>query len=175
MRNESTRLTRQELDARFPHLVSGLAAHPGIGFVVVLDADDGPVVLGAAGSHRLRDGRITGVDPLAVFGPDAAPFVRRVAERPEAPDIYANSLLDPGTEEVAAFEPLVGCHGGLGGWQDRAMVVVPSDLPFPAERVLGADALHLALVAILEHLDHRKGLAAGAAPLDGAEATSTTV
>jgi hypothetical protein len=104
-----------------------------------------------------------------------APFVRRVAERPEAPDIYANSPLDPGTEEVAAFEPLVGCHGGLGGWQDRAMVVVPTDLPFPAGRVRGADALHLALVAILEHLDHRKGLATGTTPPDRAEATSTTV
>jgi hypothetical protein len=175
VRGEPTRLTKQQLDARFPHLVSGLAAHPGVGFVVVLDAADGPMVLGAAGSHRLRDGRVTGVDPLAVFGPDAAPFVRRVADRPEAPDIYANSLLDPGTEEVAAFEPLVGCHGGLGGWQDRAMVVVPTDLPFPSERVRGADALHLALVAILEHLDHRKGLSAGTAPPDGVEATSTTV
>ena len=67
-----------------------------------------------------------------------------------------NSLLEPGTEEVAAFEGLVGCHGGLGGWQDRAFVVVPDEVPFPSTRVVGADALHVALVDILRHLGHRR-------------------
>ena len=81
-----------------------------------------------------------------------------MAHRPEAPDIYVNSLLDPGTEEVAAFEGLVGCHGGLGGWQDRACAVVPVDLPFPEERVVGADAMHVALRNILRHLGHRQGI-----------------
>ena len=87
------------------------------------------------------------------------PFVQRVAHRPEAPDIYVNSLVDPGTEEVAAFEGLVGCHGGLGGWQDRASIVFPTDLPFPRERVVGADAMHLALRSILRHLGHRADIA----------------
>ena len=81
---------------------------------------------------------------------------KRAAHRPEAPDIYVNSIVDPGTEEVAAFEDLVGCHGGLGGWQDRACVVVPSDVPFPAERVVGADAMHVALRDILRHCGHRR-------------------
>jgi len=76
----------------------------------------------------------------------------------EAPDIYVNSLLDPGTDEVAAFEGLVGCHGGLGGWQDRACAVVPVDVPFPEERVVGADAMHVALRDILRHLGHRQGI-----------------
>jgi hypothetical protein len=160
VRGEKTQLTRQQLDDRFPALVNGLAAHPGVGFIVVHDAAEGPMVLGADGSHRLRDGLVIGVDPLAPFGANAPAFVLRVAERPETPDIYANSLLDPGTEEVAAFEGLVGCHGGLGGWQDRALIVVPTDLPFPTQRILGADALHHALVQILEHLGHRTDLAA---------------
>ena len=34
----------------------------------------------------------------------------------------------PVTMDVAAFEPLVGCHGGLGGWQDRAFVMAPTHL-----------------------------------------------
>ncbi|MCY4726755.1 alkaline phosphatase family protein [Nocardioides sp. STR2] len=157
VRGEKEQLTRAELSRRFPALVPGLAAHPGVGFVVVMD-DDGPVALGAAGLHRLDDGTVEGEDPLLPFGPLAPEFVRRVAHRPEAPDIYANSLLDPGTEEVAAFEGLVGCHGGLGGWQDRACVVVPTDLPFPEERVIGADALHVALRDILRHLGHRRGI-----------------
>ena len=159
VRGEPTRLTRQQLDARFPALVQGLAAHPGVGFVVVLDEREGPMALGAEGSRRMRDGLVIGVDPLEPFGPDAPSFVLRVAERPEAPDIYANSLLDAGTGEVAAFEGLVGCHGGLGGWQDRAMVVIPMDLPFPKDRIQGADSLHHVLVGVLEHLGHRDGLA----------------
>ncbi len=157
VRGEKERLDRRALQERFPGLVDGLAKHPGAGFVVVQD-DDGPVVLGNHGSHRLDDGHVEGDDPLVPFGPYAPEFVKRVAHRPEAPDIYVNSLLDPGTEEVAAFEGLVGCHGGLGGWQDRASVVVPRDLPFPTERVVGADAMHVALRTILRHCGHRKDI-----------------
>ena len=159
VKGEKVRLTRQRIDSRFPGLVEGLARHPGIGFVVVTDEVEGPLVLGREGSHRLADGHVEGTDPLVPFGPLAAQFVLRVADRPETPDIYVNSVVDPGTEEVAAFEGLVGCHGGLGGWQDRAVVVVPTDLPFPRTRVVGADAMHVALRGILLHLGHRRGLA----------------
>jgi len=154
VRGEKERLTRSALHERFPGLVEGLASHPGVGFVVVYD-DDGPVALGNNGWHRLDDGHVEGDDPLIPFGPNAPQFVKRVAHRPECPDIYANSLVEPGTEEVAAFEGLVGCHGGLGGWQDRASIVFPKDLPFPEEQVVGADAMHVALVSILRHLGHR--------------------
>ena len=158
VRGEKQRLDRRELHRRFPSLVTGLSTHPGIGFVVVMD-DDGPVVLGSKGSHRLDDGHVEGEDPLLPFGADAPAFVARVAHRPEAPDIYVNSTVDPGTEEVSAFEDLVGCHGGLGGWQDRACAVVPTDVPFPTERVVGADAMHVALRTILRHCGHRRGIA----------------
>jgi hypothetical protein len=155
VRGEKQRLTLGQLNERFPALVPGLAEHPGVGFVVVMDEAEGPLVLGREGSLRLTDGHLEGVDPLAPFGQHAAEFVLRVALRPEAPDIYVNSLLDEGTEEVAAFEDLVGCHGGLGGWQDRAFVIVPNDLPYPSERVIGADSLHVVFKAILSHLGHR--------------------
>ena len=164
VRGEKERLDRNELQARYPGLVDGLARHPGVGFVVVMD-DDGPVALGNHGWHRLDDGYVEGVDPLTAFGPYAPGFVKRAAHRPECPDIYVNSLVEPGTEEVAAFEDLVGCHGGLGGWQDRASLVVPTDLPFPQERVVGADAMHVALRTILRHLGHRRDV-----PDEGAEA-----
>jgi len=157
VRGEKERLDRRALHARFPGLVDGLAQHPGVGFVVVMD-DDGPVVLGSQGWHRLDDGHVEGEDPLLPFGPNAPSFVHRAAHRPEAPDIYANSLLDPGTEEVAAFEGLVGCHGGLGGWQERASLLVPVDVPIPDEQIIGADAMHRALVAILRHHGHRQNV-----------------
>jgi uncharacterized membrane protein YvlD (DUF360 family) len=156
---ERHRLTLPELNARFPGLVSGLVAHPGVSFAVV-DSADGPIVLGKQGSHRLHDGTVTGVDPLVPFGPDAPAFVLRASSMPESPDVAVNSLLDEATGEVAAFEGLVGCHGGLGGWQDRAMLVWPSDLPPPPARLVGADAVHRQLVSWLEHLGHRRDLPA---------------
>ena len=155
---EKSRLTLDDLTARFPALVPGLVAHPGVGFVVVDTADHGPVVLGTGGEHRVREGVVVGEDPLAGFGPEAPAFVLRAATMAEAPDIYVNSLVDD-LGEVAAFEGLVGCHGGLGGWQDRAMLMWPVALPAPPRpMVVGADALHRVLVGWLEHLGHRRDL-----------------
>ncbi len=163
---ERHRLTLEELDDRFPALVAGLVGHDGISFVVA-DSSEGPVVLGRQGRHQLVDGTVTGVDPLAPFGPDAPEFVLRAASMPESPDIAVNSLLDAATGEVAAFEGLVGCHGGLGGWQDRAMLVWPAELPPPPERLVGADAVHRLLVGWLEHLGHRQQVPAGGDPPAG--------
>lgn len=154
---ERHRLVRRDIESRFPGLLEGLVAHEGVGFVVV-DTDDGPVCIGRHGERRLRDGMVTGRDPLAPFRPEAPEFVLRASTMPESPDIMVNSLLDPVTEEVAAFEGLVGCHGGLGGWQDRAMLVWPVELPDPADRLVGADAVHRQFVAWLEHLGHRRDL-----------------
>jgi uncharacterized membrane protein YeaQ/YmgE (transglycosylase-associated protein family) len=151
------RLTIDDLTDRFPALVPGLVEHPGVGFVVVDTVEHGPVALGPGGEHRVREGVVVGVDPLAKFGPRAPEFVLRAATMPEAPDIYVNSLLDD-LDEVAAFEGLVACHGGLGGWQDRGMVVHPVDLEMPEEMVVGADALHRVLVGWLEGFGHRTGL-----------------
>jgi uncharacterized membrane protein YvlD (DUF360 family) len=152
---ERHRLTLEELDDRFPALVPGLVTHEGVSFVVV-DSSEGPVVLGKDGRRRLRDGTVTGADPLAQFGPDAPEFVLRASSMPESPDIAINSLLDEATGEVAAFEGLVGCHGGLGGWQDRAMLLWPTEFPPPPDRLVGADSVHRLLVGWLEHLGHRQ-------------------
>ena len=170
---EARRLTLGDLTERFPALLPGLVAHPGIAFAVVDTPEYGPVVLGANGEHRVRDGTVVGEDPLAPFGPQAAGFVLRAATMPEAPDIYVNSLLDE-LDEVAAFEGLVGCHGGLGGWQDRAMIVWPTELPGPKEMVVGADAVHELLVGWLELLGHRRGDASpvSAHPEDAAARTA---
>ncbi len=159
------RLDRHALDARWPSLVSGLAGHPGVGFVVVEDSTVGPLVLGAHGQHELRSGQVHGVDPLLGFPDHAATVIARAMSMPEAPDIYVNSVVDPGTADVAAFEPLVGCHGGLGGWQDRALLLAPADLlsdgdlPLHGRPLIGADRLHELLVRFLERSGHRSALA----------------
>ena len=74
---------------------------------------------------------VEGTDPLEGFGAHAPAMLLAAASMAQAPDLYVNSAMDPTTLDVAAFEPLVGCHGGLGGWQDRAFVMAPPDLLAP--------------------------------------------
>ena len=44
--------------------------------------------------------------------------------------------------EVAAFEELVGSHGGMGGTQSYPFVLHPAELEWPAEEVVGAERVH---------------------------------
>jgi hypothetical protein len=103
------------------------------------------------------EGRVEGVDPLEFFGPSAVDEVRRHAALRHVGDIVVNSRIDDGTGEVAAFEELVGCHGGLGGWQGDAVLVHPAHWTAPRELV-GADAVHRQLVRWLEELGQRTSL-----------------
>jgi hypothetical protein len=63
-------------------------------------------------------------------------------------------MWDPQTEEVAAFEHLVGSHGGLGGEQTHPFVLYPSGLPAPVSPIRGADELHQVFRGWLAHLGH---------------------
>ncbi|MFG1997978.1 alkaline phosphatase family protein [Spirillospora sp. NPDC048911] len=152
------RLTYEEIEQHWPDLVGALANHPGIAFAVVTSEEWGPIAIGRQGIHHLQDGRIDGDDPLAALAANAADDLLRVACLEQAPDIYVNSMIDPVTSEVAAFEELVGCHGGLGGWQTEAMIVHPADWPLTPEPLVGAEAVHRQLVRWLEHLGHRTDL-----------------
>ena len=157
------RLTLQDLQERWPGLVPGLCAHEGVGFVsglAVLDSAGMPWVLGEKGTVRLDTGQVTGEDPLEPYGNHAARMLRRAVMMPEAPDLYINSRVSDITLDIAAFEPLVGAHGGLGGWQDRAVLLTPRALAdvLPAERIEGADRLHAVLVAMLRAVGQRKTL-----------------
>jgi uncharacterized membrane protein YvlD (DUF360 family) len=154
------RMTKAEIDAAYPGLVSSLVAHPGIGYVVVRSTDHGNVVLGRGGARYLDENRVEGRDPLAEFGERAAQEVRRHAGLAHVGDLIMNSPIYPGTDDVAAFEELVGNHGGLGGWQTQAVLVHPSAWPMDEEAPLaGADAVHRQLVRWLHLLGHRSGMA----------------
>jgi hypothetical protein len=151
------RILLEEIEARWPALVPGLVEHPGVGFVSALSAN-GPVAIGRAGRRHLETGVVEGVDPLEPFGDHAAAMVSYATSAPRAPELYVNSAVDPGSLDVAAFEPLVGCHGGLGGWQDRGFVLGPTHLLAPTSQIVGGDELHRHLVGILEQLGHRASL-----------------
>jgi hypothetical protein len=150
------RLALEDLDGRWPELVSGLRTHPGIGFVAGVDRSGTPWALGRAGRLNLGDGTLDGENPLAPYGEHAARVLRRAVCMPEAPDLYVNSLVEPDTLDVAAFEELVGAHGGLGGWQDRAVLLAPHDLlEGQPSHVEGADELHQVLLAMLRRCGQR--------------------
>ena len=139
------RLTREEIDARYPRLIDGLVGHPEIGFVLVRTAAGHSVVLGPSGSHDLASGAVTGVDPLEPFGPTAVDQVREVDGYRTAADLMINSRYDPVLDEVAAFEHQVSSHGALGGPQTHPFLLHPSDLAAPDGPIFGSSALHRVL------------------------------
>ena len=151
------RVPLEEIELLHPRLIPGLATHPGIGFVVVDSLAEGPVAIGRAGVHVLRTGRIEGIDPLTSYGDRAAASMLRQAEMPHNGDIVVISRVDEYTHEVAAFEELVGCHGGMGGWQTEAMLVHPRRFAVE-EPPVGSDAVHHLLIGWLEQLGQREDL-----------------
>ena len=143
------RMTREEIDVRHPALLSTLAHHPGVGFVLVRSEEHGGVVLGAHGAEIPVD-ELTDETPgpLADFGPGAAEAVRRTHTFPHTADIMVNSWYDPKEGEVLAFEEQIGSHGGLGGCQSRPFLLSPLALSAPVEddeELVGAEQVHQVL------------------------------
>jgi uncharacterized membrane protein YvlD (DUF360 family) len=139
---EPGRLGLERIEALYPRLLPTLRDHPGIGFVLVRSERQGAVALGAGGTRFLDEDRVEGEDPLAPFGPNAADHLRRTDGFPHCADLMLNSTCWPEFEEVAAFEELVGSHGGMGGTQSFPFVLHPSELEWPDEEVVGAERVH---------------------------------
>lgn len=144
------RMSRDEIEASHPRLLSTLCEHPGIGFVMVREEGDGAIVLGARGERRLGDDSVTGADPLAPFDQSAADHLRRTDSFPHCPDILVNCSFDPETNEVAPFEEFMGSHGGLGGWQTHPFSLVPTAWNPPGAPIVGVRAMHEALRGWME-------------------------
>lgn len=149
------KINHSELNTAYPGLVDALVQHEGVGFVVVYADDGAPIVIGKQGQRHLVTGEISGEDPLLPYAVGSAPpvnkrsrgaglagraevdvrawQVRRMAEFPNAGDLIVNGALYPdGT--VAAFEELIGNHGGLGGEQTDAFIIHPAAMPAPKTR-----------------------------------------
>ncbi len=139
---EPGRVTLERLEELHPKLLPALREHAGIGFVLVRSQEHGAVVFGHSGIHFLDEDRVEGDDPLAPFGPHAADHVRRADRFAHCPDVMVNSTYWDAADEVAAFEELVGSHGGMGGTQSYPFVLRCADLPWPDRDVVGAEAVH---------------------------------
>jgi hypothetical protein len=154
------KVSQGELEVAHPGLLETLVNHEGIGLVVTYDETGTPWVLGKAGGRNLQTGQLVEGDPLAAYGdPDfRARQLLRLASFPHAGDLIVISTLYP-DGQVAAFEELVGCHGGLGGQQTDSFLFHPADMDVPPT-ANSADVFHI--------LNARRGLPVVEVPDQGA-------
>jgi putative membrane protein len=151
------RLTLEEITDRYPRLISTLVGHPGIGFVLVTSEAHGPVVIGRQGTSYLNTGKVDGIDPLRNFGPDARDQLLRLDSFSNMGDLLINSWYFPQSGEVAAFEDLVGSHGGLGGDQTRAFILYPASWASPEQEIASPLQLNQQLRAWISAEPSRQG------------------
>ncbi|VTR76412.1 alkaline phosphatase family protein [Cellulomonas hominis] len=153
------RLVLEEVEQRWPGLVRGLAATPGVGLVLVDTAARGLMAIGPGGVAWLEgdgsDGAqpVDGADPVARYGSMAAGDLRRLGRLEHVGDLVLLSDVTPGGH-VHAFEGQVGSHGGLGGPQNLAVLLHPADLPLDDDLldVVGGERMHVGADRVHEQL-----------------------
>ena len=138
--NQPGRVSLQWVNNTYPQLIRGLIGHPGIGFILV-HSKEGDLVMSKEGTLNLKTQHINHKNPLANFGHRAIDHVKRTSSFPHCPDIVINSTYWPETDEVAAFEELVGSHGAMGGPQQYPFILYPSTFKRPKE-IVGAENVH---------------------------------
>lgn len=146
------RLNYEEIVMLFPDLIPGLVKHPGIGFILVNSMPNGGMVIGQDGIYYLDSDRIVGKNPLEGFGVNAAMHLKRQNSFNNMPDILVNSFYDEKTNEVCAFEELIGSHGGLGGNQTKPFILYPSEWENPGD-LIGAESIYRFLKKEIENLN----------------------
>ena len=160
---EPGRVTLEETLERWPRLVAGLVARPSIGVVVAQSEGRGAIAIGATGLQVLDDGQVEGEDPLLPYGSRARADLLRATSMANTGDLLILSSVDA-TGHVHAFEELVGSHGGMGGDQNEAMLLYPSELSLDPSLLEdrdgqgwlpGAESVHRQLVAWMRHLGIR--------------------
>ncbi|MFX0078205.1 MAG: alkaline phosphatase family protein [Candidatus Hermodarchaeota archaeon] len=136
------RETLQNLETQFPGFISKLVAHDGIGFAIVMDEKVGPVLLSEEGAIELRTGKIKGKNPLTPYGNEGVrrQQLLRLAEFPSSGELI---LISPVYEDgsVAAFEELIGNHGGIGGDQTNAILVHPVEFKVESEKIINSEQI----------------------------------
>jgi uncharacterized membrane protein YvlD (DUF360 family) len=146
------RLTYEEIVMLFPELIPGLINHSGIGFILVNSLTNGGMIIGKNGIYYLDSDAIDGENPLEGFGKNAAHHLKRQNGFKNMPDILVNSFYDERTDEVCAFEELIGSHGGLGGNQTKPFILYPSEWEDPGELV-GSQSIYKFLKKETENLN----------------------
>jgi uncharacterized membrane protein YvlD (DUF360 family) len=159
------RLTVEELEELHPGLIAQVAAHPGVGLLMVRSKDRGAVVFGPKGTRYLDEDRVDGEDPTAIFGPHTVMSLKREDAMKHAPDLLLLSQYNPELGEVAAFEELIGSHGGLGGPQTEPFILHPVEWQLDEPVPLGAPAIYRNIRRWLSSIGIELGRANGHAPM----------
>src|SRR6478672_3511221 len=136
------RLTVEEIEDLHPGLIAAVAAHPGVGLMLVRSTEFGAVVFGPKGTRFLDQDKVEGEDPTTLFGPHTVVSLKREDEMVHAPDLLLLSQYDPNLGEVAAFEELIGSHGGLGGPQTEPFILHPTEWTLDEDVPLGAPSIY---------------------------------
>jgi len=139
-------LSVSEIATLYPNLLSDLAAHPGV-WLVVGREDEQVLVLSRRGVLTLdgEDGyHVEGEDPLALVPHPrlTAAELRRVARFSQSGDLIVLGHYEPGTDRVISFEPMWGCHGGLGGPQEEAFLLQDGRIRWEMHRITRATQLY---------------------------------
>ncbi len=161
------RLTLEELAERNPGLMASLVEHPGVGLALVRSSEFGAMAINSQGVRFLDQDRVEGVDPTTLFGEHTIMSLKREDAMTHAPDILLLSEYDPELGEVAAFEELIGSHGGLGGPQTRPFILHPVEWTLDEAVPLGAPAIYRNIRSWLSSIGIELGR-----PDGGAEATT---
>ena len=151
----SHRLTYEEIITLFPNIIPELVKHPGIGFILVDSKKHGPMVLGDEGVYYLDSDEIIGKNPIENFGKNVVKHLKRHNSFKHVPDILVNSFYDPETDEICAFEELIGSHGGLGGNQTKPFLIYPSKWEIP-EEIVGGESIYKILKKEINKLKEDK-------------------
>jgi hypothetical protein len=157
------RVDLETMQTTWPGMVEALADHPGVGFLMVRSKAHGAIAVGRRGVRYLDEDRVEGEDPVAPYGGHSVEGLRCVDGMEHCGDLVAISLLDPATDEVAAFEELIGSHGGLGGPQTHPMIIHPSEWQI-GEPIIGAEAVYRQIRAWLRNVGIELGPQKPAAP-----------
>jgi hypothetical protein len=110
--------------------------------LMVRSKEFGAVVFGPNGTRFLDEDKVEGEDPTILFGPHTIMSLKREDAMVHAPDLLLLSQYDPELGEVAAFEELIGSHGGLGGPQTEPFILHPTEWTLDEEVPLGAPTIY---------------------------------
>ena len=137
----SHRMDLAEVEARAPGLLDALAAHPGIGLLLIRQAGrtvalhrEGRAILETADEQALAFLRIYD-DPALVRD-----HILHLYSMPSAGDLLVFGAYDG--SRVVNFEDHVGAHGGLGGVQQFPFMVSPRATRTSYEGITDATQLH---------------------------------
>ncbi len=138
----SKRLTYEELNSYFPELIPGIINNEYVGFILVNSKENGDLAIGKNGTYYLDSGKIDGENPLLGFGDNIVSHLKRTSSFEHTPDILVNSFYDEKSDEVCAFEELVGSHGGVGGDQSKPFILYPSSWNVSDDEIIGAESIY---------------------------------